>query len=103
MNQALDNFLGLVSRSNKIVFGVDNLKQLRPQRIKHILIVTSASEKTKANVEDFADHHQLLYSYLDPSEVPHFMDGKNIACIAVIDSNIALKITNLMKEGETYE
>lgn len=103
MNQALDNFLGLVSRSDKIIFGVDNLKKIRPQRVKLLLIFLSASQKTQESIVSLAEFHSLPYSRLDPLEVPNFMTGKNIAMMAILDSNIAKKITNLMKEGDTYE
>ncbi len=103
MNQALDNFLGLVSRSDKIIFGVDNLKKVRPQRVKLLLIFLSASQKTQESIVSLAEFHSLEYYRLDPLEVPNFMSGKNLAVMAILDSNIAQKITNLMKEGDTYE
>ena len=99
MNQALDNFLGLVRPSGKLTFGFDSLKKIKAERVKLIVVISSASEKTKLAIE----YANLIFIAIAPTSVPRLVDGKNLAVFSVLDANMASKIKKLVKEGDTYE
>lgn len=103
MNQALDNFLGLVRPSKQLLFGFDSLRQIKAARVKLIVVLTTASEKTKAAIDEYARFNNLEVIELDPQSVPRLVDGKNLAVFSVLDANMASKIKKLVKEGDTYE
>lgn len=103
MNQALDNFLQLVYPSRKIVFGFDTLKKTNPKRVKLVILFSTCSENTKNATKEYASKVGLEVRELDPLQVPRFIGTRNLALISILDGNVALKIKNLMKEGDTYE
>ncbi len=103
MNQALDQFLSLVYPSGQLLFGFDNLKKIRANRVKLIVIINSASQKTKLSVVRYAQEINCEYLSLNPETIPQLVAGKNLAVFAILDANIAKKIKKLVKEGDTYE
>lgn len=103
MNQALDNFLNLVYPSGKILFGFDNLKKTNPKKIKLIILFTSCSENTKNATREYARNAGITIVDLKTTEIPRFVGDRHLALISVLDDNVAKKIKNLMKEGDTYE
>ncbi|HKM02409.1 MAG TPA: hypothetical protein VJZ31_00550 [Bacilli bacterium] len=103
MNQALDNFLGLVFPSGKLLFGFDNLKKVKAGRVKLIVIMSSASEKTKESALNFARLNRIDHLLLESASIPNLVNGKNLAVFSVLDINIASKIKKTVKEGDTYE
>ena len=103
MNQALDNFLGLVRPSGKLTFGFDSLKKIKAERVKLIVVISSASEKTKLAIDEYASFNHIEVIAIAPTSVPRLLDGKNLAVFSVLDANMASKIKKLVKEGDTYE
>ena len=102
-NERLVNFLNLASRSKTLRYGQAYLDAKNSQKIKLIILLSTASENTAKLVRNYALYYEIKLSEINANEISRFRAKQNIKVISVLDINIARKLLNLRKEGELYE
>lgn len=103
MNNALTSFLHLVKPSGHLIYGQDNLTPRNGFKIKLIILVKDASQNTQKKVLDYAAHKNISTRIINRESLIGFLGDKKTTVIAITSKNIAVKVENILKEGDTYE
>jgi hypothetical protein len=99
MDVRLVNFLHLLRRGNRLVYGVDGITKVNPRRLYVILVSEDASQNTKDKLTNYAKSHNLAIFAVTPAILAPFSKG-NLVAIGVTSKEGAKKIITLMKEGD---
>ena len=97
------SFLHLVKRSGVIKLGSDFLQESNLSRIKLVLISDEISALSKESILNFTYKHTILAYTVSANIVTSLYPGKNVRVLTISNVQVAQKIANLMKEGESYE
>ena len=100
VNYELVNFLNIAKRSHSLRFGQSYLEKRTSQKIKLIILVSSASINTKKLVQNYADYYDITCFEINEAEITNFVTEHNIKVISVLNLHIARKLLDLRKEGE---
>ncbi len=103
MNNALTSFLHLIKRGGVLKLGSPYLTLSNKAKIKLILVCETASENTKEISERYALTHNIPNYFIAPAIMDNLYPTKNVKVLSVTSREAAVKIANLMKEGDPYE
>lgn len=99
----LASFISLVKPSRKIVFGQDYLDNQSARKIKLIILINEASEKSKDRITRYGMLNNIKVINIDKALLGPTYNDSRLTVFSVLDENMARKIINIMKEGATYE
>lgn len=99
----LASFISMIKPSRKIIFGQDYLEQYNVGRIKLIVLISDAGDKTRDRVIRFGAVYKINVIQIDKKILGEEYASSRLAVFSCIDENVSKKLINLMKEGATYE
>lgn len=102
INNKVLGMLGLGAKAGQIVSGMDAcLEAMKKKKIRLIIVSEEASDKTKKNINYYADKYQMpIYIYGKIDEISKAIGNKNKAIVGVKDENMAKKIKEIIDGGE---
>lgn len=103
MNSRLISFLEILKRGRQIAFGLDRLKDLKAKDTALIIVLSSASERTKKEASKIAKRNDAPLLKLNSSALFENETTCRLSVITVLNKNANQKIFSLLKEGDTYE
>lgn len=97
------SFLHLIKPSGVIKLGSDFLTAKNLAKTYLVLINEGISDLSRKHVETFVTNNAIEHYDVPANIVKSLYPGKNVKVLVITSKQSAIKIANLMKEGDPYE
>lgn len=101
--ERLQSFLHLIKPSGAYRLGSDYLKLQNAAKTHLIMTSSDISPQSYAHVRQYAAQHNITHYDVPANIMTNLFPGKSVKVLAVVNSQSAKKIANIMKEGDPYE
>ena len=92
MSAKLENYIGLMKRSNSLLYGFDNIKASK--KCFFVLIGSDCNEKLELRIKNICDERKIKYKKLK-SSLNTLLSTKNCSVVGVINKNFVNPIMEI--------
>ena len=89
----IKTYVNFAKKSNKILFGVDDI--VKSKNICLILISNDLASSSKNKLQNYTEKHKIINFYLTNSQIFEICEIQSVKVIAITDKNLA----NAIKEN----